>query len=191
MSTEKQANRTPQNGDSQLESGFRFINSLVMGTKVNHVNSLVDLHALIDLLISKGLISSREFNQRRELIGETLSNEFAQDPLKVELDPTPDKYQLETCEVDCEQRYPICKARCCKLRVALSTQDLDEGIARWDYGSPYNLATDEEGFCTHFDKKTLQCSIYDHRPAVCRTYHCASDDRIWKDYKAGILADEQ
>jgi Fe-S-cluster containining protein len=44
-----------------------------------------------------------------------------------------------------------------------------------------------DGACTH--REGHFCSVYDNRPAVCRTYDCRRDKRIWSDYERRILAD--
>ena len=89
----------------------------------------------------------------------------------------------------CEELIPICKGRCCQLRFALSTQDLDEGVVRWDYGRPYMIrqrASDR--YCVHSDPATKFCTVREVRPGICRTYHCKDDTRIWKDYENRIPA---
>ena len=40
-------------GDRRLEGGLRFMNTMAMRTKVQHLESMVDLYALIDLLVAK------------------------------------------------------------------------------------------------------------------------------------------
>ena len=76
---------------------------------------------------------------------------------------------------------PDCGARCCNLRHPLTSQDLDEGVIRWDHGQPY-LIKHEAGRCVHQDAPTGQCTSYAQRPATCRTYDCRGDRRIWLDY---------
>ena len=181
----------PRNGHYlQIEQGFRFANGMAMKIKMNQFETLADLHGLIDLLIAKGVISSREFTQRRMLIQRELEEEFSQDPFQVIMDSTPDKYSLEPVQINCQDRIHLCKAACCTLSVPLSIQDLDERIAKWDYGLPYTLAINQEGYCIHFDNPKKRCSIYENRPATCRIYDCRNDPRIWKDFDAKIPAIE-
>jgi len=90
----------------------------------------------------------------------------------------------------CAELIPICGARCCRLSFALSTQDLDEGIIKFDLGRPYLIRHDEDGACTHLDRGTHGCGVYAARPAVCRQYDCRGDARIWADYDARVLAPE-
>ena len=48
----------------------------------------------------------------------------------------------------------------------------------------------EDGFCTHCDRGTGACGVYDDRPAICRAYSCAGTTRIWKDFDNMVLNDE-
>lgn len=100
-----------------------------------------------------------------------------------------DKYRVEPVAPPCEELMPICQARCCKLSFALSTQDLDEKVIRWDYGQPYLIAQRaSDAYCVHNDPETHFCTVHAHRPLVCRLYDCSSDERIWVDYAKRIPA---
>jgi Fe-S-cluster containining protein len=81
---------------------------------------------------------------------------------------------------------PICGARCCSLDVPITTQDLDEGIVRWDRANPYLLAQEADHHCTHLSRSGAGCTCYAHRPAICRSYDCRQDQRIWIDYAQRI-----
>ncbi|MCX6674685.1 MAG: YkgJ family cysteine cluster protein [Methanothrix sp.] len=171
---------------NQITEGMKFTNVMSMKLKMQHLETMVDLNALIDLLISKGFISSREFGQRREMSRRSLEEEFARDPLQVVLDPTPDKYSVQSVSVNCSKRMDLCKGRCCMLSVPLSAQDLEEGIVQCNYGMPFTVAVSERGYCIHFDMDGKRCTIYENRPVVCRTYNCRDDNRIWQDFEAEI-----
>jgi Fe-S-cluster containining protein len=99
-----------------------------------------------------------------------------------------DKYDVENAQVPCAELMPICHAVCCKLDVVMSTQDLDEGVLRWDYGRPYILRHADHGWCVHHDRATGACGAHEHRPALCREYSCKDDKRIWADFERRILA---
>jgi Fe-S-cluster containining protein len=120
----------------------------------------------------------------------TLSNVRANNVLVEhgpQIDSSEDKYTAVAESPPCAELIAICHARCCKLRFALTTQDLDEGIIRWDYGRPYMIrqrASDER--CVHNDPATRFCTVHAARPHVCRTYHCRDDNRIWIDYDKRI-----
>jgi Fe-S-cluster containining protein len=104
-------------------------------------------------------------------------------------DPEHDKYAFAGKEVkiDCENRIPLCKAACCRLNFALSRQDIDEGIVKWDLGRPYMIAHDADGYCRHLDRKGCRCTVYANRPVPCRAYDCRKDKRIWADFENRII----
>ena len=92
---------------------------------------------------------------------------------------------------DCVALLPICKARCCQFHFALSTEDLDEGVIRWDYGRPYMIRQRmTDNYCVHNDPSARCCTVYEQRPRVCRMYDCRKDARIWDDFDKRIPAGE-
>lgn len=102
----------------------------------------------------------------------------------IQLGQSPDKYgPVELPGIDCASRLPLCKARCCTLPFALSQQDVDEGIVRWDPEQPYMIAR-RDRTCTHLEGG--RCSVYEQRPHVCRVYDCSQDERIWIDFEKRI-----
>jgi hypothetical protein len=102
-----------------------------------------------------------------------------------------DKYQAPRSGPDCLSILPICKGRCCTFHFALSSQDLDEGVIRWDYGRPYMIRQRlEDHRCVHSDPAQGCCTVYENRPRPCRVYDCRTDQRIWADFENRILADE-
>jgi Fe-S-cluster containining protein len=95
------------------------------------------------------------------------------------------KYQFQgEAEIDCVNRIHLWKAACCRLPLALSKEDLQEGIVRWDLGQPYIIARDQERYCSHLEKGTCCCMVYAHRPIPCRGYDCRKDARIWLDVES-------
>lgn len=109
---------------------------------------------------------------------------------RVSLDTTgEDKYAADNAGPDCAALIAICEARCCKLSFALSTQDLDEGVIRWDYGQPYLIRQRaSDAYCVHNDPTSHFCTVHEHRPRVCRRYDCSKDTRIWIDFANKIPA---
>lgn len=108
--------------------------------------------------------------------------------VQLDLDPA-DKYTLTSPEIPCDELMPICQARCCRMSFAISTQDLDEGVIRFDYGQPYLIRQRKsDGYCVHNDPTTHGCTVHAHRPRVCRKYDCREDERVWADYEKRIPA---
>ena len=106
------------------------------------------------------------------------------DEYPVQIANLPDKYESRDLPmIDCDRRLPLCRARCCKLPFALSQQDIDEGVVRWDPDRPYMIARKNK-CCTHLENG--RCSVYEQRPAVCRVYDCRNDERIWIDFESYI-----
>jgi Fe-S-cluster containining protein len=108
---------------------------------------------------------------------------------RVSLDLGGPKYGTPSPPVPCDELIPICQARCCLFSFSLSTEDLDEGVIRWDYGQPYLIRQRaSDGYCVHNDPETRFCTVHQVRPRVCRWYDCRKDPRIWVDYENRIPA---
>jgi len=147
------------------------------------------LYSLVELLNEKGLISIQELDERKNAVGERLAAQFKQNGLGVMLqDPEEDKYTFQgEARIDCENRVHLCHASCCRLRFALSKQDVYEGVVKWDLGHPYMIAHDKDGYCTHMERGTCHCTIRNQRPVPCRGYDCRNDKRIWLDFENKIV----
>lgn len=150
------------------------------------VSLQAQLDALINLMVGREMLSA---GHRRHL--DTVAGRAEAGPRRsVRLREYIDKYDMNHGEfVDCADRIPICKARCCRFTVLLSQQDLEEGKVRWDLENPYVLLRDTgDGRCVYQDRGTGFCGNYEHRPAQCRQYSCKDDKRIWLDFEKKIIA---
>jgi Fe-S-cluster containining protein len=99
------------------------------------------------------------------------------------------KYEIAGSTPPCDELMHLCQARCCKMIFALSTNDLDEGVIRWDYGQPYMIRQRaSDGYCVHNDPASHGCTVHAQRPATCRRYDCSKDTRVWLDYEKRIPA---
>ncbi len=99
-----------------------------------------------------------------------------------------DKYTFsETVEIDCASRVHLCKAACCRMSFALSQQDVEEGVVKWDLGRPYLIAQDRDGYCRHLDRESNRCTVREQRPLPCRGYDCREDKRVWVDFEKRII----
>jgi hypothetical protein len=95
----------------------------------------------------------------------------------------------ETEAVDCDARMATCHAVCCKLKFALSGDEVERGVVKWDIGHPYIIRQSSTGYCCH-NSEGGGCGVYDNRPGVCRRYSCRHDDRIWTDFDNMVLNQE-
>lgn len=163
---------------------MRSAGKLLFGASVN-------VHALAELLLSKGVITPQELDDSREAAVDDVQNTYVEAGLGVKLAVgADDKYGLsdeELPDIDCAERIPLCRAACCTFRWALSEQDVVEGIVQWDLTNPYVNRVGADGYCVHCDGASKACMIYDARPTVCRTYDCRNDSRIWRDFDARVI----
>lgn len=80
-------------------------------------------------------------------------------------------HNVITDKVSCSN----CQACCCRLEVMIIS---DTGVPR------QHIATDkwggetmlrlEDGWCSAVDRETLMCTIYEHRPWICREFEMGS-----------------
>lgn len=173
-------------GDDELERGFRAVYELVRGSRLVEAELSASVKALVDTLVASGTLKPEAFERRRQKERDAAIKRQVERPA-ARLGDDVDKYRLGVLpEIDCASLLPICKARCCTLDVYLSPQDLDERVLRWEYGRPYRMRKTEDGYCSYCDPATRACTAYGHRPAVCRSYDCRNDKRIWKDFERRI-----
>jgi Fe-S-cluster containining protein len=163
-----------------------------MNTLAQHIfDTSAQLGALAGALQARGLLSEEEVAEQREREEKRLRVLFEEQGVGVQIDLRPlDKYDLPPEAypvIDCETRYELCHAACCALRFALSPQDLEEGVVRWDLGEPYRNRIGPDAHCVHIDRTTYRCTVYAQRPVVCRTYDCRQDKRIWLDFEERII----
>jgi hypothetical protein len=169
-----------------LPNALRFLHLVDMQTKARVAELSASVNALVETLIGEGHLPLEAYERRKRLTV-VRENERATQEAGVAVTNVPDKYAVESPpQIDCAARLPLCGARCCKLTFALSVQDLDERVVRWNYAQPYRIAQREDGYCVH--NEAGGCSIYAQRPAVCRAYDCRQDRRIWIDFEKRIPA---
>lgn len=177
--------------ERQMERGGLHTHTIVSrnADRISEAESF--LYGAIDILIDKGLLTEFELSKaaekvRREMdnAGQTVGPGIA---LRVDGDESGPR---EAAPVNCAKRLPICKAVCCKLHFALSADEVESGIVKWDLGEPYHIRHKANGCCHHLDSESKGCSVYDNRPKVCRQYSCEKDKRVWIDFENMILNEE-
>jgi Fe-S-cluster containining protein len=140
-------------------------------------------YGVIDVLLSKGLVSKDEIEAAVERVrtegdakGDAIGPAVA---LRIDGSDTSSPDVI----VNCAERMPVCHSVCCKLDFPLTAAEVEAGDIRWDLGRPYQIRHGDDGHCTHRRRDTGFCGAYDSRPGICRTYSCAHDTRIWKDFE--------
>lgn len=169
-----------------LERGLQFANVISSVNMNQNKETIACVQALANLLLEKGIVRAEEISQSLE----EARKKVAERPMPgVRLLDIGDKYaEGQTVDIDCASLIPLCRARCCTFKFYLTKQDLDEGVARWDYGNPYWIRQGQDGFCVHSDPQTRACGIHAKRPHVCRAYDCRNDKRVWIDFEKRIPA---
>jgi Fe-S-cluster containining protein len=170
----------------ELHEALRFLHAMAMQGKAELDRIDAVLAAIVQALLGAGRLDGRRVEallpEANARVGERAKLE-----LTVDIGPSVDKYQATgPTDLDCAALAPICKARCCRLTFALSFQDLDEGVVRWEYAAPYRIRKRDDGYCVHSAPDTGRCGVYTQRPATCRTYDCRKDPRIWEDFERRI-----
>jgi len=182
MSSAPDTNASVTQLERQVERGSFFTHTM-LGENRQRLSEIESFtYGLIDTLVAKGVVSVTELDEATRQVREELATKdtgigVALRPDLAEMSNTP------TVEVDCAARMHVCKAICCKLDFALSIPEIEGGAIKWDLGRPYLIRHESDGLCTHADRETGHCGIYANRPAICRGYSCAKDDRIWKDFE--------
>ncbi len=175
----------------EILEGFLYSYRQMDTNAVKVYEASASLYSLIELLVAKGIIGIEELDQRKKAVEKRLQESYKKSGIGVRVQSSDvDKYSLkDEAKIDCEKRLPICRAACCALTYALSIQDINEGI-RWSLGKPFMNARKSDGYCMHLQRDTFRCSLYEHRPSVCRQYSCRNDRRIWLDFDKMIINPE-
>jgi Fe-S-cluster containining protein len=172
-----------------LEQGVRHLHAMAMETKLQFERTDAIVRALLDSLLASGAVQTEDIAQRVQEASKEARAQNRADT-HVEVERAEDKYTLPGLpEVDCAGLMHLCRGRCCKLHFPLSFQDLDEHVVQWDYQRPYRIRQrKEDGYCVHSSTETHFCTVYEHRPGICRKYDCRNDHRIWIDFENKIPA---
>ncbi|MFL6414193.1 MAG: YkgJ family cysteine cluster protein [Bryobacteraceae bacterium] len=173
----------------RVSEGLFYVHSRLSQNTNKILESSAFLYALIELLEERKLLSIGELDERKGIVAERLAEQLKQKGLGVILqDPEQDKYAFKAeARIACEDRVQFCHAACCRMRFALSKQDVFEGIIRWELGRPYLIEHNSSGYCTHFEAHSCRCTVRENRPVPCRGYDCRNDKRIWLDFEGYVV----
>jgi hypothetical protein len=120
----------------EVTGGLLYCHSRLNANTSKLLESASFLYALVELLAEKGLLEIAEIDARKPIVAARLLDRFLDNGMGVALqEDEQDKYAFaDTAEIDCENRVHLCKAACCRMSFALSQQDVEEGIVKWDLG---------------------------------------------------------
>ena len=173
---------------NDLDDGLRFVHVLNMQVKHDLFQASTQLNALLEELVSKGKIDLASFEARRARVRAREEQRQTQQA-HVTVADLVDKYAMtDLPQIDCQALIHLCRGRCCKLWFPLSFQDLDEGVVQWEYARPYHIRKRDDEYCVHNDPQTRGCTVYEQRPATCRSFDCRNDKRIWIDFEKKLPA---
>lgn len=173
----------------EMAGGLRYTHSQATA----HTRKLLEVtsfaYAAIDLLAEKGLLQIEELDERQKTIAGRLVEKFIDQGMGLTYqEKEQDKYTFEPARINCEERVHLCQAACCRLTFALSKQDVEEGVVKWNFERPYLIARDASGYCIHMDPSALNCTIHAQRPVPCRGYDCRQDKRIWANFEEKVVS---
>jgi Fe-S-cluster containining protein len=176
--------------ERQVERGNLFAHS-AMSEQAVHVNeNAALLNGLVGLLVQHGVVSADELMAVVDSARTMIENSEESARINVVIRNPETGSEHDGGPVDCAARIPVCKAVCCRLRFALSIEEIDNGPLKWDLGRPYYNRISEDGYCEKFDRESRGCGVYEQRPTPCRGYSCEGDDRIWTDFEGMVLNTE-
>jgi len=174
----------PQDLERQVERASLFTHTAIgrCSIRVSEVESFT--YGLLDALLEKGVLAAEDVKAKVERVKEeSMARGEACGPGLVLRVDGPDGPQQQEVKVNCAERMSICHSICCKLDFPLTAEEIESGKVRWDLGRPYHIRHGEDGHCVHRNQESGFCGVYEHRPGICRTYSCARDTRIWKDFE--------
>ncbi len=185
-------NTNPQDTLDGLEAALRpalyaIHSDFARGMQVEFEQAVI-VQCVLQILMAKGLVRKEELDQvyptLRKTMAELRATQLTGPRLYQSLDDL-----TEPVGLDCSTHYDACGAACCtSFSVVLTAQEAASGKYKWDIAFPYRLLVDEVGTCVYFDRPTLRCTIWNDRPAACRTFDCRKDNRIWDDYEGRRVA---
>jgi Fe-S-cluster containining protein len=179
----------PRVNRSEIAGGLLYCHSRLNSNTSKLLESASFLYALIEVLAEKGLVQIDELEEKKQEVATRLLDAFLDRGMGVAMqEDERDKYSFsEAVDIDCASRVHLCQAACCRMSFALSQQDVEEGVVKWDLGRPYLIAQDSDGYCRHLDREANCCTVREQRPLPCRGYDCRQDKRVWVDFENRII----
>ena len=167
--------------ERRVERGLRFVHVLADRNQKMIEQHAALIHGLGDTLARHATIATAEVARARDAyLSASPAPQF-----RIRVAPDVDKYAVEPVVIDCEARLAVCKAACCRRPFVMSTQDLEEGVLRWEFGDPYVNRRTADGQCCHHENDG-RCGVHAARPLRCRSFDCREDASIWIDFDRRI-----
>jgi len=82
---------------------------------------------------------------------------------------------LPDAVIDCRRRIRECRAACCTLTFALTRDEAQKRIIRHNPEKPFFISRNTDGYCTHLDRNSMECTVWNDRPLRCSRYDCTGD----------------
>jgi hypothetical protein len=156
-------------------------------SEVHRANAAVQ--ALIEILMDKGILDDQLWSALLAEKSKHLRASYVQQGMAVAMQEFKiSKYEFKSAaQIDCGNRIHLCKAVCCKLPLALSKEDIQEGKIQWELSHPYMIARNRDDYCVHHDTANCSCNVYEKRPIPCKGFDCREDKLIWLDFSERII----
>jgi hypothetical protein len=170
--------------DDELHQGIKLAHDLARVALARAERAEARVAALVAVLEERGVVAEEEVPELTPELAASPLQEY-QPAIVVSASAAPDKHTVENSGVDCQSLLHLCHARCCRYRVQLSYQDVEDGL-RFVYERPYELRREADGYCTYFDRESPGCGTYHMRPAPCRVFDCRTNPNVWLDFENKI-----
>ena len=126
----------------EYERGMRFVHVISMQLKQDLYDTVTQMSAFIDAAAENGVVEREDLEKRYESSRQREYERIRSHAVVQIAEPSSATPVVTGDALDCQSRLHLCKARCCTFDVTLSTEDLDKGVIRWDYGRPYKLKSE-------------------------------------------------
>jgi uncharacterized protein len=82
-------------------------------------------------------------------------------------------------EIDPDVACSACDAVCCRLEVMLlGDNEVPEHLTSEDEWGGWTMRRLDDGWCAALNRNDMRCTIYEHRPFICRDYQMGDSDCV-------------
>lgn len=139
--------------DRQAERGAFYVQETFsrFADKINEIQAV--LQVVMDALIQHGVLEPAKTSHLIDEVFQKISQN--KEGLHPEIALRVDQENVQIELVNCEERLHICKAVCCKMDFALSTQEVESGKIKWDLGRPYFIRRERGILYSYFSSAKM------------------------------------